>query len=178
MARKFIATILAAALAVSSFTAPAQAGSKDKIAPIIAGAAALAIIGTVIADKNKKRVQPVVPTPQQVHGSHGGQAPRFGPRHGFVPPGVGNGRPGYRDHGRGHGREHGRTQVITMPQSCRIVMPSRQGPISGYGYRCVQRNARFADQLPGRCVAASRSNQGPRFFYDSGCLRRAGIRAF
>ncbi len=50
--RKFIATILAASIAITGFTAaPAQADSNDYV-KVIAGIAALAIIGSAIADKD------------------------------------------------------------------------------------------------------------------------------
>ena len=50
--RKFIATILAASIAITGFTAaPARADSDDYV-KVIAGIAALAVIGSVIADKD------------------------------------------------------------------------------------------------------------------------------
>ncbi|MBS4009444.1 MAG: hypothetical protein KGZ72_01685 [Roseovarius sp.] len=57
MHRKFIALIIGAALTVSSLTAaPAQAQNRGETAAIIAGVAALAIVGAAIADdRNRDR---------------------------------------------------------------------------------------------------------------------------
>ncbi|SEQ00889.1 hypothetical protein [Thalassovita taeanensis] len=56
MSRKFIATILAASLAITGFsTAPAQAGNDD-LAKFLAGAAALVIIGSAIDDNKNRKV--------------------------------------------------------------------------------------------------------------------------
>lgn len=166
MARTFIATILAASLAVTSFSMPARAGQNDAIAPIIAGAAALAVVGAIVHQKKKQaqRAEPVVPSPEPIHDrGHGYRGPQRGWQDG---PGF-RGRPGRVDRGPVH-----------MPQSCRVVVPTRHGPVAGYAYSCVQRTARFADRIPGRCVTATGNNRGPRFIYDSRCLNRMGFRAF
>lgn len=55
MHRKFIALIIGTALAVTSFTAaPVQAQNRGETAAIIAGVAALAIVGAAIADDRKR----------------------------------------------------------------------------------------------------------------------------
>lgn len=57
MSRKFIAAILAASMAITSFTAaPARAASDEDIAKFLFGAAALAIIGKAISDNNRNDV--------------------------------------------------------------------------------------------------------------------------
>lgn len=54
MSRKFIAAILAASIAITSFAAaPARAASDEDIAKFLFGAAALAIIGKAINDSNR-----------------------------------------------------------------------------------------------------------------------------
>lgn len=57
MHRKFIALIIGAALAVTSLTAaPAQAQNRSETVAIIAGVAALAIVGAALADdRNRDR---------------------------------------------------------------------------------------------------------------------------
>lgn len=56
MSRKFIAAILAASMAITSFTAaPARAASDEDIAKFLFGAAALAITGKAISDNNRNQ---------------------------------------------------------------------------------------------------------------------------
>lgn len=58
MSRKFIAFVLASAIAVTGFTAaPARAGEKE-IATIIAGVAALAIIAKTMDNRDKHKARP------------------------------------------------------------------------------------------------------------------------
>ncbi|WP_297769449.1 hypothetical protein [uncultured Roseovarius sp.] len=55
MHRKFIALVIGAALAVTSFsTAPANAQNRGETAAIIAGVTALAIVGAALADDRKR----------------------------------------------------------------------------------------------------------------------------
>jgi hypothetical protein len=80
--RTFICTILAAALALAGLTAaPARAGDDD-LAKWIAGAAALAIIGAAIADKDDAAV-----TRYRHHRGHHGRTHRHHDRYHKVLPG-------------------------------------------------------------------------------------------
>jgi hypothetical protein len=55
MTRKLIALVAAAAIAATGFSAPAQARDRGETAAIVAGVAALAIVGATLAsDRNKK----------------------------------------------------------------------------------------------------------------------------
>lgn len=76
MHRKFIALIISAALAVTSLTAvPAQAQNRGETAAIIAGVAALAIVGAAIADdRNKDRRN------DHVTRGHGYHKPYYAPK--------------------------------------------------------------------------------------------------
>lgn len=57
MSRKFISLVLAASLAVAGFSAaPARAGNND-VAKVLAGLAAVAVIGAVIHENKKDRAR-------------------------------------------------------------------------------------------------------------------------
>ncbi|MFU8776602.1 MAG: hypothetical protein ACNA7M_02880 [Roseovarius sp.] len=76
MHRKFIALIIGAALTVTSLTAaPAQAQSRGETAAIIAGVAALAIVGSTLAnDRNRDRHS------NHVTRGHGYKQPYYAPK--------------------------------------------------------------------------------------------------
>ena len=165
MARKFIATILAAALAISAFSLPARAASEKDIIKLLAGAAAIAIIGKAIKDGRDREREAVTRQRTQTV------------RPQYV-------RPGYRnDRGRGHAHDRNRhdrgyvdqTRRMVIPSSCKVRVGTRAGTLDGYDYRCLQRNVSFADRLPGRCVVAADATRGPRFVYSSRCLAGEGF---
>lgn len=153
MGRKFIATILSAAIAVTAVSAPARADNSD-IVKFLAGATALVIIGKAIQNSKDK-------DEKQTH---------YVPRH--------DNRYDHKDRRDRHGRDrwdrHDRR--ISMPGECRVNVRTPRGTLAGYDYRCVQRNPRLANAIPGQCVTATRAHHGPRFVYDSRCLARNGIR--
>lgn len=101
MHRKFISYILGAAIAVTSVTAStAQAGSSKRphyvlptqqsqvlqvkgneaFAAVLAGAAALFIIGKTIENNNKAAAQPRAQRAPRAHKRHGGHRHAKGPR--------------------------------------------------------------------------------------------------
>ncbi|MGR3455467.1 hypothetical protein [Pseudooceanicola sp.] len=166
MGRKFIATILAAALAVTAISAPAQARNNDDLVKFLAGATALVIIGKAIHDSKERKER---------NETHYRPQPRHDDRH--------SPRQGHGDRWDRHDRDrHDRDRWdrhdrrISMPAECRVNVRTPRGTIAGYGYRCVQQNPRLARAIPGECVTATRAHQGPRFIYSSHCLARAGIR--
>lgn len=70
MSRKFIATIVAGAIAITGFTAAqAQAGDRD-LARFLAGATALVIIGKAISDNNDRRHKQQAVTRSHRHHGH------------------------------------------------------------------------------------------------------------
>lgn len=159
MTRKFIATIVAASIAVTAIAAPARAASNDDLFKFIAGATALVIIGKAIDDNNKSRRAPVT------HQYHKPQNQHKPPRH------IGNrGRDDRYDDRQRHAR------VATMPEACRVQMHGPRGRIDGYGYQCVQRNARFANSIPSACLVSAQTNRGPRHVYSRQCVARNGYR--
>lgn len=101
MTRKLIALVAAAALAATGFSAPAQARDRGETAAIVAGVAALAIVGATLAsDRNKNHNRGHVSRGH--HRDHGYVAPRHNRGHAY---GHNRGRGnayGYRSH-RNHG---------------------------------------------------------------------------
>lgn len=159
MSRKFIATILAGALAVTGFTAaPARADAED-IAKALAGIAALAIIAKAIDDdkdrKAKKkhhvtrqdhvRIDPVHPRAQRHHGYD--IAPKPLPQ---------------------------RVARKQLPAQCLVRVDSRDGVRRAFGERCLQRNYRHANRLPHNCAINVRGRNHDRTLYEARCLRSYG----
>ena len=159
MGRKFIATILSAALAVTAVSAPARADNQD-IVKFLAGATALVIIGKAIQDSKRD-------DNRQTH-----YVPRRDDRHDHD-----RGRDDHRDRGN-HYWDRDRDQRITMPANCRVDVNTRQGVLRGYSYDCVQRDRRLARALPGQCVTNTRTHRGTQFIYSSQCLARNGVRVY
>ena len=130
--RKFIATILATSVAVTSLTAaPARAGNED-IAKVLLGATALVVIGSAIAqgaERDRTEVYRKAPQPRVVTHKHRYKAParqrhshapaRHHKVHGYAPRGV----------------QHSRHRVV-MPKACRI---NNSGRRAVYSSRCLQR---------------------------------------
>lgn len=156
MTRKLIATILAAAISITSVNVTtASAGNRDAV-KIIVGATALAIIGSALAaeQRNKKatvtrnthtpRYNPPAPRPQ----------PQYRPY---------NPRPNVKKQRR-----------VSVPRNCLMSVRGQRGWTEGYAVRCAQRNTRAT--LPSDCVRRNFA-QGPRLFYAPQCLRRNGFNA-
>ena len=139
--RRFIATILAASLAVTSFTA-APARADNDAAKIIAGVAALAIIGAAVADaRHNDRPKAIHP---KAHGyghakpHHKTQQPYVAQNRythsGVIP--LRNAHQPQRHGYHGHGKRHGADNRVVLPQACLI----RDGyDRAVYSARCLKR---------------------------------------
>ncbi len=160
MGRRFITVILAASLAVTSFTAaPARAGNED-IVKFLAGATALIIVGKALQAREKDDRNDKVTRRYD----HRKDFDRYD-----------------RDRRKVHNPRYGRHKQArrghrgVMPEACRVrVRGTNDRRFTGYGYRCIQKYPRLARSIPGRCVTATRQHRGPRFVYSARCLRRAG----
>ncbi|WP_375175890.1 hypothetical protein [Pseudooceanicola sp.] len=153
MTRKLIATIVAAALAVTSVNVgTAQAADRD-VARIIVGATALAIIGSALAAEQRKKNQVTTYTTRP-HNQ------------------------GYRQHygNNHHNKPHWKKQQHrrTVSRECLMSVRGQRGWTEGYAVRCAQRTTRAT--LPSDCVRRNYA-QGPRLFYSPHCLRRNGFNA-
>ena len=160
MTRKLIATILAAAIAVTSVNAgTAQAGDRDAM-KIIVGATALAIIGSaLVAEQNRNRTTPSYQ----------------GPRHQPQPPVQDRwqDRPGH-DQKWQRRYEEPRPRRISLNRDCLMTVRGQEGWTEGYALRCAQNTTRA--ELPSDCVRRNYA-QGPRMYYSAQCLRRNGFNA-
>ena len=152
MHRKFIATVAAAALAITGFSAvPARADANDA-AKIIAGIAALALIAKAIDDSNDRKAA------RQQHYTH-----RPVPQH--------HHQPGLKPRPLPH-------QVARpgLPDHCLFMAQTVHGPARVFGARCLQRNYVQANTLPQACAQQIWTDRGQRWGYNAACLRHQGYR--
>ncbi len=163
MARKFITTMLAAALAVTAYgAAPTKATDIRDLAGAAAGIAAVAIIAHQY-NQSRDRGREVTSTRQyQQH---------------YAP------APVYRAPQQQHFQQHNpkprplpaRVSRKSLPATClQNVADDRGRAYSVLGQRCLQNNFRGAHALPQRCTVDLRTNRGWRTAYDANCLSRAG----
>ncbi|HBS49482.1 MAG TPA: hypothetical protein DEA05_05040 [Rhodobacteraceae bacterium] len=147
MHRKFIALIVATAVAVTGLSA-APARADEDTARIIAGIAALALLGAAIREHNRDDDPPVVHRPTR--------------------PGT----TGTMPH-----RPNLWADSCALPAQClrehRVGCGER---ITVLGARCLNRHYRHAGQLPQQCRERVWTRNGLRQGYDPRCLRQNGYR--
>ncbi len=175
MHRKFIATILAAAIAVTSVgTTSAQAGNRE-LHRLLVGAAALAIIGGAIAAENNRQTTTThythkpKPKPKAHHNNHY-------KNHGYNNHGHKQGHKQYKqykNHNQGYKKKHAGKFT---PRKCMRNVMTRHGWTQGYAVKCTRNNVRRPAALPSDCVRRNFAN-GPRKFYAPRCLRKYGYNA-
>lgn len=120
MHRKFIALIIGAALTVTSLTAaPAQAQNRGETAAIIAGVAALAIVGAALADDRKRDRNR---RNDYVARGHGYQQPYYAPK-----------RQHKQVYNPGHNRHHYNQNRHYQPQRG-YGRPHQGRPVYQHGY--------------------------------------------
>ncbi len=158
MHRKFIAIILASALAITGLNArAAAAGNSDDIAKWIAGIATLAIIGAAISNQNDRKSKP-----RKQHG-HGQ-----------------NYHWQYSDQGQGNlTRERRKARhAHALPGRCRTAATLQGHKVRGYSARCLQRSNVDIRALPRHCAVRfrDRSRNQPVTLFTSSCLRQHGYR--
>ena len=172
--RKFIALIAATSIAVTGLTAaPAQA--KDDTAKIIAGVAALALIGVAISKSNKSRRNRTTRSDYYNDGYR-----NDGYRDGNIYNDGGYRRDDdYYYDGRSHNRPlpH-RVQRKVLPRSCKVQARTRNGRVPAYSGRCLNNSFRYANALPRQCSFRARtSRHGSRHtVYAKNCLAQHGYR--
>ncbi|VAV93263.1 hypothetical protein MNBD_ALPHA07-1536 [hydrothermal vent metagenome] len=174
--RKFIALIAATSIAVTGLTAaPAQA--KDDTAKIIAGVAALALIGVVVSQSNKSRNRnrTTRTQPYDNGGVYGGGGYRDDNSYN-------NG--GYRrddnyyDDDSYNRPQPRRTQRKVLPRSCKVQARTRNGRVPAYSGSCLNNNYRYANALPRQCSFRARTGRhgARRTVYSRDCLASRGYR--
>jgi len=150
MTKRFIATALAASMALTSLSATPVRADSGEIGRLLLGAGALLIIGSAISNNNNRQRDrdPVVTTRRNYE-----QPYRVKPRH--------------EPH-----RVKPRRKVV--PSECLRVNRRDDGPRRFFGQRCLQNNMRYVDRLPGYCLRTIRGKHGRRNVYAARCLRRDG----
>ena len=161
MSRKFIASILAASLALTSFTAaPARASDRDLV-QFLAGATALIIIGSAL---NDSRQQTTVNQPQpRNRDQYRHQADR---RY----------ETDRRHHDDWRSPDRGRS-IAPLPGGCMIRANTRYGHQRVFGARCLEVHYSQANRLPDACRTRIWDRDGRRPGYLASCLKQRGFRA-
>lgn len=166
MSRKFIATILAASVAIAGFgAAPAKAGDGRDMMRVIAGVATIAIIASAIDNKRDQRRshEPVYVEP---------------PRHQKPAPKV--------HHHKKREKETVYQQVkprplpqrvsrAVLPGQCLRNVEARRGTVQVFGKGCLTKNYNHVNALPQQCEVSFRAPNGRyRTGYGAHCLGQFG----
>jgi len=166
MHRKFITLIVAVAIAVTGFSAPARAGNKD-FAKTLAGLAALAIIGAAIHDSRanaRDRNRGVRRSPAPVVSRNHTKPVYRGPKHhrqGYIAP-----RPLPTHVARN-----------ILPRSCiRSVNTRFVDTARMLDRRCLNNSYSFVDRLPRNCARRVWTPKGERRGFNVHCLKQNGYR--
>ena len=150
MTRTFIASILAATMAVTSLSAPpVHAGDNDDFARFLLGAGTLFIIGSALSNRNKHR-----PEVHRVHPYHDQD---------------------YRPRVRRDYDYRPRVRYNYVPGACFRHFETYHGVIRGFGARCLRNRMHNFHALPAVCRVRVRSlHGGHRNIFKSRCLRHRG----
>ncbi len=180
MFKSMTALVLAATIGLTPMTSrPAQADTEDVVG-VIAGIAALAIIGKAISDRNKDDDKKPATT-RNTRNNTGLQAR---PNHSRIDHGFYHRHNGYaHTHGGRLNHTHGHRHFdrgprlharYVLPEQCLRTFNTFDGPRRAFGGRCLDRNFRFANRLPNHCERRIRTDRGNRFVFSPRCLRRNG----
>ncbi len=168
MYRKFIATILATAVAVTGLTAAPARADSDDLLKILGGVAAIAIIGAAIKDaRDDDKVTRNYPNyGRGHHKSHRKH------RHHHA-------KNGHRYDNHGARPLPKRVQRKLLPASCRVNARRHGERFLAYTDWCLDRKFRHAHALPRDCAVKARvlRNNKRRTVYSSRCLGRYGYAA-
>ncbi len=160
MHRYFIAAVVTCSVIITAaFAAPARAENND-LAKVLAGIAALAIVGKVIHDRKDKDH---VTHNYNTHKPHNLNVHRHHNHNFHKPHGI---KPKPLPH---------RVSRRTLPAHCIRHFETRHGKSRRvFGARCLDRNYRFAHQLPRNCARQIETHRGWRWVYGARCLRNNG----
>ena len=160
MSRKFIATVLAASIAITGFSSAPARASDDNLAKFLFGAAALAIIGTAISNQDNDGSYT---DNNRVDRRDGRQD------HDRVV------RPRPVDRGdRDHSDRHRPRRVKALPSSCLRVFKNWDGRVRMMGKRCLERRYDYVSSLPRACRVKVQTDVGKRRGYQVRCLKKRG----
>lgn len=169
--RRFIATVLALSMAISSGVTARPAQANEDVAKFIAGAALLGILGAAINDA-KDRDTTVT------RGSHGwphGGTPQGGHHGGDKPRGGYHGNGGNL-HVTGPRPLPPRISRYDLPAGCLSTLREHGENRRVLGLNCLQRNYSYVDSLPATCFDRISNKHQTRRGFVPGCLSRHGYR--
>lgn len=153
MTKKLMATVLAAALAMTSISAaPAMAKPNDGVR-ILQGLAALYIISRVVQDSNDHRPE-ATPTRRD----HRPTSNRI------------------RDHRPTGHRTRDHRPKVDLPRGCLRSFYAGHHEVRAYGVRCINKHAPHLS-LPLQCKRRIATDHGRRVVFTKRCLRQHGYRA-
>ncbi|MBM1693779.1 hypothetical protein [Sulfitobacter geojensis] len=171
MYRKFIATVTAASIALTTLGAlPAVAGDRQTV-NAVAALLGLAVVGKIIHDRNDKKKQashhqhkPVHREPAYKKPVHKKPVQR---QPAYQPPRYDQPKPRPLPD---------RVSRKNLPQQCLRQVKTHRGHVRMFASRCLQRNYRFAHRLPSQCNYTFNTGRGERRGYEARCLRQHGYR--
>ncbi len=155
MHRKFIATIAAASILITSFAAAPARANQDDLGRALAALLGVAIVGTVIHEKKKKKKQQVHVQPAPCHKIY---------------------KPIQK---RRHVEPHPLPRRVSehlLPGRCLRSFEARRGNARIFGERCLERYYGFTHRLPQHCERRIRTDRVPRFGFGARCLRKHGYK--
>ncbi|MGX9355770.1 hypothetical protein ACS3SW_11625 [Roseobacteraceae bacterium S113] len=148
MSKTFISTVLAAALAITSFTAAPARAELTNAEKFLLGAGALVILGTAIEQSQRGSNRKATVTRHKQVIQHQ-PAPRK--------------------------KQVKQKRLRPLPAFCLTRVRANDGPRRLFSQRCLQNNYRQVNRLPNRCKTWVQGPRGTRVGYKPRCLRRAGF---
>jgi hypothetical protein len=176
MYRKFIATVTAASIALTTLGAlPAVAGDRQT-ANAVAALLGLVVVGKIIHDRNDKKKQVSNHQPKPIHRTPEYRKPEYKKPVHQKPV---NRQPAYQPPRYDQPRPRplpDRVSRKILPQECLRNAKTRRGTVRMFDSRCLQRSYRFANRLPQQCNYTFKTQRGDRRGYEARCLREQGYR--
>lgn len=149
--KSLIAGVAALSLATATPVA-AQGLDREDMGKLLIGLAAVAVIGAAI-EENRDRNEST-----RVHDNHN--------------------QYNWGRINRGNDWSNlNRSNRRVLPRECFRRVETRFGTQRMFGQRCLERNYRHVNSLPGRCAVRVYTDNGPRRGFDPLCLREQGYRA-
>lgn len=148
MSRKFIAAIVAGAIAVTGMTSAPAKADNDRLQRFLLGATALVIIGTAVS-KNKRDRHVTEPRHRHSqywhHNSH-------------------------RHHRSVAPHRHARPHRISLPGRCLHRHRTDRGRVTIYGRHCLRANGVHLSNLPRHCKRTVHAYRGTFKGYSPRCI--------
>ncbi|MDO6731489.1 hypothetical protein Q4577_15755 [Marinovum sp. 2_MG-2023] len=153
MSRKFISTIMAAAVALTSFSAVPAAAENRNFEKFVIGAGTLLLLHELANHKMQKQ-----------HNTHSQDYKKHHDK----------------KYGQKYGKKYGKKRLAPVPGYCLTRIQTRHGSERILSSRCLNRNYRHAEYLPRSCKVSIKTwrhgHKVTRNGYKPRCLRSKGFR--